>query len=92
MMLIAAISWEKWTGWTRDALGFELFKVGEKQVYLSGLLVALLIFVLGVWFGRRFANLTGKQLSRSKRVNRSAVAVVERMVFYGTVSLAALSR
>jgi small-conductance mechanosensitive channel len=90
MPLIIAVAWDEYLKLTREALGFELFKVGDKQVYLSGLLVALIIFILGVWLGRRFAHLTGRQLSRSQRVNRSAVAVVERMVFYGTVTLAVL--
>jgi small-conductance mechanosensitive channel len=90
MPLIIAITWDEWLKLAQEALSFELFKIGDNQIELSGLVLAMAIFVAGIWLGRRFANMTGRQLSRSKRVNRSAVAVVERMVFYGTIAVAVL--
>ena len=61
---------------------YPVFRVGEKAILVSQAITALVILCFGLWVIRRLRRLVHNRLARYTRVDASAAAAVERLVFY----------
>lgn len=72
-------------GTLQDIWEIELWVVDERSVTVRKLVIALFILVLGMWLTRRFNRLVIKRILLRTRLDKSAVAAVEKVLFFSAL-------
>src|SRR5438132_706110 len=62
--------------------GFEVFRIGNEPVRVSQCVLALVIFLFGLWLARRVSRLLVRRLAVLPGVKPNAIAAIEKLVFY----------
>jgi small-conductance mechanosensitive channel len=61
---------------------YPVFRVGERTILVSQVVTAAGVLAAGIWLVYRLRRLLHRRLTRHERFDASAVAAVERIVFY----------
>lgn len=77
-----ASTWERITWWVARVWNFEFLHVGEKSVRVSQIVFAILTLVIGLWLSRFLTRQIRTRLLLKFRVDHSAAAAIEKILFY----------
>jgi len=64
---------------------FEVFRIGNEPVRVSQCVLALTIFLIGLWLARRISRLLVRRLASVPGVKANAIVAIEKLVFYALV-------
>jgi potassium-dependent mechanosensitive channel len=61
---------------------FEVVRIGNQPVLVGQCVLALAIFLVGLWLARRASRLIVRRVARLPGIKPNAVGVIEKLVFY----------
>lgn len=76
------LAWHVWD--------YRLFKVGQTEVAVSQLVIALIVLVVGIVLARVISVRVGQRVLPRVRVNRGAAAALQAILYYTLIVIAAM--
>ena len=81
--LLAAIDWKM----LQHVWEMELFKIDGKPVIVSQLIIAFVLFLIGLVVVKVLTSIVASAVERQKRITLQAAAMIERLVYYALLAL-----
>lgn len=77
-----AFTWGEAGEWLSRFWNFRVVRIGEADVVINQILLALLLLIVGVWLARRVSRGVRARLIGRTPLDASAAAAIEKLLFY----------